>query len=88
MADGRLPCPQDHVGAMMLRLVRLGCTAAAACGYGTGVGTAAVTAAGEMHGFPATMTSFIGREEAVRDVARLLAEIGRASCRERVSMWV
>jgi len=38
------------------------------------VGTATVTAAGEMHGFPALLTSFIGREEAVRDVAGLLAE--------------
>ena len=27
-----------------------------------------------MHGFPALLTSFIGREEAVRDVAGLLAE--------------
>jgi predicted ATPase len=27
-----------------------------------------------MHGFPAALTSFIGREEAVRDVAGLLAE--------------
>jgi predicted ATPase len=28
----------------------------------------------EVHGFPAALTSFIGREEAVRDVARLLEE--------------
>jgi len=52
----------------------LACTAAPACGYGTGVGTAAVTAPCAMHGFPAALTSFIGREEAVRDVAGLLAE--------------
>ena len=31
-------------------------------------------AAAETHGFPAALTSFIGREEAVRDVAGLLAE--------------
>ena len=29
---------------------------------------------GGLRGFPAVLTSFIGREEAVRDVARLLAE--------------
>ena len=52
----------------------LGCTAAAACGYGTGVGTAAVTAAGEMHGFPAALASFIGRAGARRDVAGLVEE--------------
>ena len=48
---------------------------AAACGYGTGVGglpAAAVT--GGLRGFPAVLTSFIGREEAVRDVAGLLGE--------------
>jgi predicted ATPase/DNA-binding CsgD family transcriptional regulator len=46
-----------------------------ACGYGTGVGglpAAAVT--GGLRGFPAVLTSFIGREEAVREVAGLLAE--------------
>jgi predicted ATPase len=50
-----------------------GCTAVAACGYGTGVGglpAAAVT--GGLRGFPAVLTSFIGREEAVREVASLL----------------
>jgi predicted ATPase/DNA-binding CsgD family transcriptional regulator len=52
----------------------LGCTAASACGYGTDVGTAAVTAAGEMHGFPAALASFIGRASAVRDVAGLVEE--------------
>ena len=45
-----------------------------ACGYGTGVGTAAVTAAGEMHGFPAALASFIGRAGALREVAGLLGE--------------
>jgi predicted ATPase/DNA-binding CsgD family transcriptional regulator len=51
------------------------CTAAAACGYGTGVGrSAAATAVGEVHGFPAALTSFIGRAGAARDVAGLLEE--------------
>jgi hypothetical protein len=34
----------------------------------------AATAAAEVHSFPAALTSFIGREEAVRDVAGLLEE--------------
>ena len=51
-----------------------GCTAASARGYGTGVGTAAVTPAGERHGFPAALTSFIGRAGALREVAGLLEE--------------
>jgi ATP/maltotriose-dependent transcriptional regulator MalT len=34
----------------------------------------ATTAASEVHGFPAALTSFIGREEAVHDVAGLLEE--------------
>jgi predicted ATPase/DNA-binding CsgD family transcriptional regulator len=37
-------------------------------------GPGAAAAAAEVHGFPAALTSFIGREEAVRDVARLLEE--------------
>jgi len=48
------------------------CTVIAARGYGTGVGQYAVTTAGEMHGFPAVVTSFIGRAEAGREVADLL----------------
>src|SRR6516162_3686716 len=39
-----------------------------------GVGTAAVTAAGEVHGFPAALTSFVGRAGALREVAGLLGE--------------
>ena len=59
----------------MPRPVRLVCTAAAACGYGTGVGvSAAETAAGGVHGFPAVLTSFVGRDGPVREVAGLLAE--------------
>ena len=52
-----------------------GCTAVAACGYGTGVGgCAAATAASGVHGFPAQLASFIGRAGAVREVAGLLEE--------------
>ena len=44
-------------------------------GYGTGVeGSAAGTAAGRVHGFPAVLTSFVGRAEAVREVAGLLEQ--------------
>ena len=51
----------------------MACTAAAACGYGTGVGvSAAATAAGGVHGFPAALTSFVGRAGPVREVAGLL----------------
>ena len=58
-----------------LRPVRLACTAAGACGYGTGVGvSAAETAAGGVHGFPAVLTSFVGRDGPVREVAGLLTE--------------
>ena len=38
------------------------------------MGTAAVTAAGEVHGFPAALASFIGRAGALREVAGLLGE--------------
>jgi hypothetical protein len=56
-------------------LVGLCCTAGAACGYATGVGgPAAVTAAGGVHGFPAALTSFIGRDGQLREVAGLLEE--------------
>jgi predicted ATPase/DNA-binding CsgD family transcriptional regulator len=47
----------------------------AARGYGTGVeGSAADTAAAGVRGFPVVLTSFVGREQAVREVAGLLAE--------------
>jgi predicted ATPase/DNA-binding CsgD family transcriptional regulator len=42
-------------------------------GYGTGVGQSAVVSAGGVHGFPAVLTSFIGRAGPVREVAGLLA---------------
>jgi hypothetical protein len=51
-------------------MARLGCTAAAACGYGTGVGQAATAV--DVHGFPAALTSFIGRPRPAREVADLL----------------
>src|SRR5262249_48736654 len=50
-----------------------GCTPVAARGYATGVrGSAAVTATGGVHGFPAELTSFIGRDGPLREVAGLL----------------
>src|SRR6516225_5417121 len=51
-----------------------GCTPVAACGYATRVGASAtVTAAGGVHGFPAALTRFIGRDGPLREVAGLLA---------------
>jgi predicted ATPase len=53
----------------------LSCTPSAACGYATGVGgSATVTAAGDVHGFPAALTSFIGRDGPLREVAALLEQ--------------
>ena len=49
-----------------------GCTAGFACRYGIGVGRFAAAAAGGGHGFPAALTSFIGRDGPVREVAGLL----------------
>jgi predicted ATPase/DNA-binding CsgD family transcriptional regulator len=50
-----------------------GYTLAAACGYGNGVGwSAAVTAAGGLHGFPAKLTSFIGRDRPLAEVMEVL----------------
>ena len=43
--------------------------------YGTVVGRSdAASATGGVHGFPAALTSFIGRDGPVREVARLLEE--------------
>jgi predicted ATPase/DNA-binding CsgD family transcriptional regulator/tetratricopeptide (TPR) repeat protein len=55
-------------------LLRLVCTGFAARGYGTGVeeGSAAGTAAVGVRGFPVVLTSLVGREQAVREVAGLL----------------
>ena len=44
------------------------------CGYATGVGGSPVTAAGGVHGFPAVLTSFIGRDGPARELAGLLEE--------------
>jgi hypothetical protein len=70
----RLLGHHDRAGRDGLRRVRLGCTAAAACGYGTGVGglPAAAAGTGGLHGFPAVLTSFVGRARALRGVAGLL----------------
>src|SRR5215470_4479434 len=66
-ADGDVVCAASRCGAAAA------CTAYAACGYGTGVGvSAAETAAGGVHGFPAELTSFIGRDGPVHAVADLL----------------
>jgi predicted ATPase/DNA-binding CsgD family transcriptional regulator len=56
-------------------LAWLGCTGRRAGGYGAGVGLpAAATVAGGVHGVPAALTSFIGRDGPVREVAGLLGE--------------
>jgi predicted ATPase/DNA-binding CsgD family transcriptional regulator len=50
-------------------------TGSAARGYGTRVGQpAAAATAGGVHGFPAVLTSFIGRAEPAREVAGLLQQ--------------
>jgi predicted ATPase/DNA-binding CsgD family transcriptional regulator len=50
-----------------------GCTPVEGCGYATGVGgAAAVTAASGVRGFPAELTSFIGRDRQMREVVALL----------------
>ena len=55
--------------------MQLACTASASYGYCTDVGESAVaTTAGEVHRFPAALTSFIGHAGAVREVAGLLEE--------------
>src|SRR6516162_1037319 len=73
---GRKPRPlaTSRPGRHRPDLVRLCCTAGAACGYATGVGGSSVTAAGGVHGFPAVLTSFIGRDGPLREVAELLAK--------------
>jgi hypothetical protein len=57
-------------------LVAHACTGAVARGYGIGVGRSAeVTAVGGgVHGFPAALTSFIGRAGPVGEVAGLLGQ--------------
>ena len=60
------------VDSGVMPLPRPTCTGLAARGYGAGVEGSA-SAAG-MHGFPVALTSFVGREQAVREVADLLEE--------------
>ena len=61
--------------ALAQRWSEPGCTGSAACGYGTGMeGAAAGMAAAGVHGFPAVLTSLVGRAGAVREVAGLLEE--------------
>ena len=49
------------------------CTGLAAGGYGTGMeGAASAELAAGVRGFPVVLTSFVGREQAVREVAGLL----------------
>ena len=75
MAGWRRPYRQDRARGALLQPVRSGCTVAAACGYGTGVGASEVaTAAGGVHGFPAGLTSFVGRAGSASEVAVLLGE--------------
>jgi len=53
----------------------VGCTGSAGCGYGTEVeGAAAGSAAVGAQGFPAVLTSFVGRAGAMREVAGLLEQ--------------
>ena len=46
-------------------------------------GSATVTATGGVHGFPAALTSFIGRDGPLREVAGLLAEGSNGAVYER-----
>src|ERR1700749_2760012 len=58
-----------------LQWSRLGCTGFAVRGFGPGrEGGAGGLAAASLHSFPAVLTSFVGREQAVREVADLLGE--------------
>jgi predicted ATPase/DNA-binding CsgD family transcriptional regulator len=64
-----------NAGVAPLQPVLFACTAAAACGYGTDVGVSeTAAAAGDVHGFPAALTSFVGRGGPVREVAGLLGQ--------------
>ena len=67
MIRDRWPVP----GGSPLWLDAAGLYGAVACGYGTGVGR---SAAGGVHGFPAALTSFIGRAGPVGEVAGLLGQ--------------
>src|SRR5882672_8374081 len=61
--------------ALARRWSESGCTGFVGCGYGTGMeGAAAGMAAAGVHGFPAVLTSFVGRDEVVLEVADLLEQ--------------
>src|SRR3954453_4238115 len=63
------------VHALARRWSQPGCTGFATRGYGTGVkGSASAALAAGVRGFPAVLTSFVGREQEVRAVAGLLGE--------------
>jgi predicted ATPase/DNA-binding CsgD family transcriptional regulator len=63
------------MSAVVLGYAALGCTGGGGPHYGAGVGeSAAGTAAGGLHGFPAVLTSFVGRAVPVREAADLLQE--------------
>jgi predicted ATPase/DNA-binding CsgD family transcriptional regulator len=60
-------------GGRLASVTVVGCTRAVGGSYGTGVGgSAAATTGGGVHGFPAALTSFIGRAGPVREVVGLL----------------
>jgi hypothetical protein len=62
----------SHVGAGRLWPGPAGLYGGGGPHYGTGVGESAAAAAGGVHGFPAVLTSFIGRDGPAREVAGLL----------------
>src|SRR5262249_32857748 len=75
MQNGNSRGRADSAPAGCWGVLRLCCTPVAACGYATGVGgSATVTLAGGVHGFPAALTSFIGRDGPLREVAGLLEQ--------------
>jgi predicted ATPase/DNA-binding CsgD family transcriptional regulator len=70
---GATPESQCRLSAVVLCCAALGCTGGGGPHYGAGVGdSAAGTAAGGVHGFPAVLTSFVGRAVPVREAADLL----------------
>src|SRR5689334_3738066 len=65
--------PQCRCRALRAAASRRGCTPVAAGVYGTGVGRSGVAGtAGGVYGFPAALTSFIGRDGPVGEVTGLL----------------
>ena len=67
--------PGSRVGAVPVWCGSAGLYGGGGPHYGTGVGeSAAAAAAGGVHGFPAVLTSFVGRAGPAREVAGLLEE--------------